>query len=184
MLNCECRDHNRWHDKCNNHCASCFERKWSDQERKLVRDSMILMPERFRATANDERVLMFLETVVADINAIPPSESLRINDLSPVIIPIVRFGASLYAQIFQQMGATIDDFTWSDQGITVAIDQTSKINASLANTTKAYERMLVNYKKTRVIAQGGRGLGTPRYQSQLGQFLKIALGSSFLFNSF
>jgi len=177
------------HDFCH-HPYQCYlnddplKRKWTERERIIVRDAMTLMPERFRATANDERMLMFLETVVADINAIPPTEDLTLHSLPEAIVPIVRFGGSLYAQIFMQMGATIDDFTWSDQGITVAIDQTSKINTALINTTKAYERMIVNYKKTRVIAQGGRGLGTPRYQSQLGQFLKIALGSSFLFNSF
>jgi hypothetical protein len=154
------------------------------KERQLVRDSLTLWPERFRATADEARCLQFLEIVVADINAVPPTEILTIDTLPIQLEPIVRFGSALYSQIFHQMRATLDDFTWSDQGITVAIDQTSKINTSITNTTKAYERMLVNYKKTRVIAQGGRGLGTPRYQSQLGQFLKIALGSSFLFNSF
>lgn len=154
------------------------------KERQLVRDSLNLWPERFRATADESRCLQFLEIVVADINAIPPAEFLTIDTMPDVLVPIVRFGSSLYAQIFHQMRATLDDFTWSDQGITVSIDQTSKLNTSISNATKAYERMLMNFKKTRVIAQGGRGLGTPRYQSQLGQFLKIALGSSFLFNSF
>lgn len=154
------------------------------KEMQIVKDSLNLMPERFRATADDSRVLQFIEIVVADINAIPPAEYLTVDTLPDTLVPIVRFGASLYAQLFHQMRATLDDFTWSDQGITVAIDQTSKLNASIANITKAYERMLVNHKKTRVIAQGGRGLATPRFQSQLGQFLKIALGSSFLFNSF
>jgi len=154
------------------------------KEKAIVRDSLALMPERFRATADEGRVLQFLEIVVADINAIPPSELHTIDTLPDQLVPIVRFGSSLYANIFHQMRATLDDFTWNDQGLSVAIDQTSKLSVSIANITHAYERMLVNYKKTRVIAQGGRGLGTPRYQSQLGQFLKIALGSSFLFNSF
>lgn len=154
------------------------------KERQIVKDSLALWPERFRATADEGRCLQFIEIVIADISAIPPTEFLTVDTLPDNLVPIVRFGTSLYSQIFQQMRATLDDFTWSDQGITVAIDQTSKINTSITNVTKAYERMLVNYKKTRVIAQGGRGLGTPRYQSQLGQFLKISLGSSFLFNSF
>ena len=157
---------------------------WSAKEIAIVRDSKALMPERFRATATDDRILQFVEIVIADVNAIPPAEYLTVDTLPDTLIPIIRFGCSLYAQIFHQMRATLDDFTWNDQGVSVAIDQTGKINSSLVNVTKAYERMLTNHKKTRVIAQGGRGLGTPRFQSQLGQFLKIALGSSFLFNSF
>lgn len=154
------------------------------KERQMIQDSLALWPERFRGTADEGRCLQFIEIVVADINAIPPAEFLTIDTLPAQLVPIVRFGSSLYSQLFHQMRATLDDFQWSDQGITVNIDQTSKINTSITNVTKAYERMLINYKKTRVIAQGGQGLGTPRYQSQLGQFLKIALGSSFLFNSF
>ena len=159
-------------------------RKMTEKERMIVRDSLQLWPERFRATANDARCLQFIETVIADINAIPPAEYMTVETLPDQIVPIVRFGSSVYAAVFQQLRATLDDFTWNDQGITVAIDQTGKITTALANMTKAYERMIINFKKTRVIAQGGRGLETPRYQSQLGQFLKIALGSSFLWNSF
>ena len=154
------------------------------KEAELVAASKSLMPERFRATATDDRILNFLEVVVADINAIPPMENMTVDTLPDNIIPIVRFGASYYSSIFHQMRATLDDFTWNDQGVTVAIDQTQRVNTSLVNMTKAYERMITNWKKTRIIAQGGRGLATPRFQSQLGQFLKIALGSSFLFNVF
>ena len=168
----------------NNEGHLIHDRRMSRKELEIVRDSIQLMPERFRATANEARVLQFLEIVVADINAIPPAENMTVETLPEPLIPIVRFGSSVYAAVFQQLRATLDDFTWSDQGITVAVDQTSKITAALANMTKAYERMIINFKKTRVIAQGGQGLGTPRYQSQLGQFLKISLGSSFLWNSF
>jgi len=158
---------------------------FTDKELALIRDAKNLMPERFRGTTGEDgRVLQFLELVVADINAIPPAEYLTIEFLPTNVIPIIRFGASFYSAVFFQLRATLDDFTWSDQGVTVAIDQTAKINTALMTMTKTYERLITNYKKTRVIAQGGRGLGTPRYQSQLGQFLKIALGSSFLFNTF
>lgn len=158
--------------------------QFTANEIAMIAASKNLMPERFRATATDDRILNFIEVVVADINAIPPMESMTVESLPITIIPIVRFGTSYYSSIFHQMRATLDDFNWNDQGVTVAIDQTQKVNTSLVNMTKAYERMITNWKKTRIIAQGGRGLATPRFQSQLGQFLKIALGSSFLFNVF
>jgi len=154
------------------------------KEQQLVQEAYVLMPERFRGTATPARVLQFLEIVLSDINNVPPAEYYTIDSMPGTLSPIIRFGASYYASVFMQMRATLDDFSWSDQGVTVAIDQTSKINASLITMTKAYERMITNFKKTRIIAQGGRGLGTPRYQSQLGQFLKISLGSSFLWSSF
>jgi hypothetical protein len=48
--------------------------------------------------------------------------------------------------------------------------------------TRIYERMIINYKKTQIF-QAGASLGTPRFNTALGQFLKIALGTSFLWNS-
>ena len=154
----------------------------SDKEAKLVAECKILMPERFRATATDERILSFIEVVIADINVIPPLSSYNAHSLPDILRPIVRFGVSMYAEIFQQMRATLDDFTWSDQGVTVAIDQTAKINASLTNMTHIYERMITNWKKTQIF-NAGSSLGSPRFNTALGQFLKIALGSSFLWSS-
>jgi len=161
---------------------SINEGKLSEKEQKLVNECKILMPERFRATATDDRILQFIEIVIADINVIPPLSTYNAQSLPDVIRPIVRFGVSMYAEIFQQMRATLDDFTWSDQGVTVAIDQTAKINISLTNMTRIYERMITNYKKTQIF-NAGASLGTPRFNTALGQFLKIALGTSFLWNS-
>ena len=158
------------------------EDKMSDKERKLVQECKILMPERFRATATDERILSFIEVVIADINVIPPLSGYNAHSVPDVLRPVVRFGVSMYAEIFQQMRATLDDFNWSDQGVTVAIDQTAKINASLPNMTKIYERMITNWKKTQIF-NAGASLGSPRFNTNLGQFLKIALGTSFLWNS-
>ena len=151
-------------------------------EQGLVNECKGLMPERFRATATDDRILQFIEIVIADINVIPPLSSSTADTLPDVIRPIVRFGVAMYAEIFQQMRATLDDFDWSDQGVTVRIDQTAKINISLTNMTHIYERMIINYKKTQIFKVGA-SLGTPRFNTALGQFLKIALGTSFLWNS-
>jgi len=154
------------------------------KENQLVQESYELMPDRFRGTATPARLLSFIEIVVADINNVPPANFFTVDSLPTTLVPIVRFGVSFYATIFQQLRATLDDFTWSDQGVTVAIDQTAKLNTALTNIMKTYEKMITNYKKTQVIAVGGRGLATPRFQSQLGQFLKISLGSSFMWNTF
>lgn len=154
----------------------------TDNERQLVQECKELMPERFRATATDARILQFIEVVIADINVITPASSFTADQLPDVILPIVRFGASFYAEMFQQMRATLDDFTWSDQGVTVAIDQTAKIGVSMTNMSHVYERMIVNFKKTQIF-NAGASLGTPRFNTALGQFLKVALGTSFMWNS-
>ena len=153
------------------------------REQFIVRTSIELMPERFRATATPERILSFIELVIADINVCPPFTTFNADSVPDTLVPVVRLGCSFYALMFQEMRATLDDFEFSDQGLTVRIDQVQRINTVLQNMAKSYEKMVINYKKT-LIPKMGAGLGSPRYQSQLGQFLKISLGSSFSWNSY
>ena len=84
------------------------------------------------------------------------------------------------AELFFQMSATLQDFNYNDNGLALNIDQTGKINQSYQNMLGFYRQMIVNFKKTQIFAQGAFGISSPRYQSQIGQFLKISLGSSFL----
>ena len=89
----------------------------------------------------------------------------------------------MFAALFLQMRATLEDFSFNDNGLTVQVDQVGKINQSYQNILAIYKDMILKYKKTQIFAVGGKGLGTPRFQSQIGQFLKIALGSAFTWNS-
>lgn len=149
----------------------------------LVTEARILMPEQFSLTVTDEKVLAYLNLVIADYNTWPPLSGQTIDTVAadPTTKQIILFGANVFALMFQQMRATLEDFNFSDQGFTVQIDQVGKIQASLTNMLQVYKNMIIQHKR-KLILDSALGLGTPRFQSQIGQFLKVALGSSFSWN--
>jgi len=157
--------------------------RFTPQQQAIIEQSRLLMPQKFSVNCSDERILAFAEVVLADINLFPPLQGFTTDTLIPVALPLLYFGISLMAELFFQMSATLQDFNYNDNGLALNIDQTGKINQSYVNMLEFYRHMITNFKKTQIFAQGAFGISSPRYQSQIGQFLKISLGSSFNWNS-
>jgi hypothetical protein len=156
---------------------------FTPQQQVIIEQSRLLMPQKFSVNCSDERILAFAEVVLADINLFPPLQGFTTDTLLPAALPLLYFGISLMAELFFQMSATLQDFNYNDNGLSLNIDQTGKISQSYQNMLEFYRHMITNFKKTQIFAQGAFGISSPRYQSQIGQFLKISLGSSFNWNS-
>lgn len=161
---------------------------FTPQEQLVIDKAKILMPTGFildTATGtmiSDEKILLYAELIVNDMNVYPPQTNYTVNSMPNRWIGTTLIGMSYYAQLFKQMEVTLQDFTYNDNGLTVSIDQTAKINTSIVNVMKAYAQQVEFIKKS-LLMTFGSGLGTPRFQSQIGQFLKIALGSSYAWGS-
>ncbi len=160
-----------------------FQGKFTPQQQNIIDHSRLLMPEKFSVNCSDEKILAFAELVVSDINLMPPLQNFTTETMFQPALPLVFFGVSLFADLFFQMNATLQDFTYNDNGLSLNITQTEKINQSYVNILAFYDNYKKNFKKTQIFSQGALGISSPRYQSTIGQFLKIALGSSFSWNS-
>jgi len=155
---------------------------------QFIIDTRETLPRGFWEDSSPEKIQFFIELVIADINTWPPLTAYsltNINLLPANLLPIIKFGANLFAQLFWQMKASLQDFTFSDQGFTVTVDQVGKLSQSYNSMLAMYKQMIINFKKTEKVKliQSGKTLVTPRYQSQIGQALKVALGSSFTWDS-
>lgn len=155
---------------------------------EIIAKSRQLMPDNFSLNTSDEKILAYSEVVLSDLNFFPPLTGYTTANIPDNLLPVLYFGISLFTELFLQMRATLEDFDYNDNGLSVRVDQVSKIDQSYRNVLELYRNMITNFKKTQVLSLGGqgglggRGLGSPRFQSQIGQFLKIALGSSFSWN--
>lgn len=152
---------------------------FTQRQLEIIQKSRQLMPEMFSVNVNDERILAYAEVILSDINLFPPLTGFTTETIPDVLLPVLYFGICLFAELFLQMNATLQDFDYNDNGLSVRVDQVGKIDQSYRNMLDIYKNMITNFKKNQIFAVGGKGLGTPRYQSQIGQFLKIALGSAF-----
>lgn len=154
-------------------------------QQTIVDQVRVVLPEGFALGSTDQQLLGYINIVIQDFNIWPvvTFETTETIVFNPAGLQIIIFGCCVFAALFQQMNASIQDFTFSDQGFTVQVNQVEKIQQSITNMMDVYRKMVQAYKINLVCNQGPIGIGTPRYQSQLGQFLKIALGSAFTWNS-
>ena len=149
----------------------------------LVNSCKLLLPPSFIINCNDQRIAAFIDLIIGDFNLFPPFTGYDLGNLPPQYETIVKFGVEVFTLMFMQMTWTLQDFGWSDGGISLNLDRVSKLDVSYKNALEMYKNMIINAKKNILMETGGRGLGTPRWQSQIGQFLKISMGSAFSWNS-
>lgn len=157
---------------------------FTSAEQMVIAKARQLMPEIFSRNTRDEKILAYAMLILAYINSFPPLTGFTISDVAsnPILAEILYFGISLMTELFLQARATLEDFQYNDNGLSLNVDQVGKISQSYANMVAFYNQLIINFKKTQIFAVGAVGLGTPRYQSQIGQFLKISLGSAFSWN--
>lgn len=165
--------------------TSPFATSFTSAEQICIQQCRKLMPEIFSRNTVDFKILMYANLILSDINAFPPLTGFTITDAvnSPVLSNILYFGVSLMTELFLQSRATLEDFQYNDNGISLSVDQVGRIAQSYVNMLEFYRNMIMNFKKTQIFAVGATGISTPRYQSQIGQFLKISLGSAFSWNT-
>jgi len=159
--------------------------QFTSAEQQVIAQARKLMPEIFSRNTRDEKILAYANLILAEINSFPPLTGFTIGDIAgnPILSQILYFGISLMTELFLQARATLEDFQYNDNGLSLNVDQVGKISQSYANMLAFYQQMILNWKKTLIFSMvGATGLGTPRYQSQIGQFLKVALGSAFSWN--
>lgn len=155
---------------------------YTEREQNLLERIKLVVPANFLIGSSDDKILAFVDLVVNDINWILPYTNWDRNTFPNNWFQSVILGTAYFSMLFKQMEVTLEDFTYSDSGLSVTITQTEKINTAIANMLKAYIQQ-VEYMKKKLVLEKCVGLGTPRFQSQIGQFLKIALGSAFTWGS-
>lgn len=155
----------------------------SERVERLILESKILMPPAFVMNCGDERINAFLEMVLGDINLWLPVTDYSLEDCPHRWEPILKWGTQMFSLLFMQATYTLQDFGWSDGGLSISLDRVPKIDQSYKNVLELYKTMVLNAKKAEMLRVSGKGLGSPRYQSQLGQFLKICMGASFSWGS-
>ena len=119
----------------------------------------------------DAWLLTMLQQGLDDFNNTPPCSSYTVDSFPKNRQSLLFFGANLYISFFKQLEYAMIDISYSDGGLTITIDRVGKLNTAIANMERNWLRMLENAKKCMLISQGGKGLATPRYQSNLSRFI-------------
>ena len=137
----------------------------------LIDQAKKFMPSRFIAKVDDTRITAFLELVLADINAVSPYTNFTLDNMPQGWGNIVCFGANLYASMFLLADYSLQDFSYSDNGLSLQIDRSARIGPLYEKMLVQYALMKQNLKKAIAVSTGGKGLITNQYFSLVSQFI-------------
>src|ERR1035437_6696754 len=139
---------------------------FTSAEQQVIAQARLLMPEIFSRNTRDEKILAYARLILAEINSFPPRTGFTIGDVAgnSILAEILYFGISLMTELFLQARATLEDFQYNDNGLSLNVDQVGKISQSYANLLAFYQTMILNWKKTLIFGGpggvGAMGLGT------------------------
>src|SRR5579863_2839549 len=130
---------------------------FTPNQQNIINKVRTLVPENFAANTTDEKVLAYAEVVLADINFFNPVTTYTTDSVPTNLLPVLYFGVAVFSELFFQMRATLEDFDYNDNGLTVHVDQVGKINQSYQNMLTMYQQMVINFKKDQIFEVGGKG---------------------------
>jgi len=126
----------------------------------------------------DKKILAYAQMVIDDINYEHPQTGFRLTNFPPGLDTILILGINAYTVLMMQMKWTMNDLSYSDNGLTLSLDRVSKLDKSFERFYKLYKEKTLNVKNG-LLFNSVIVLGTPRYQNQLGQFVRATFGHNF-----
>lgn len=138
----------------------------TQNELALVAIAKQLMPAKFLSKINDDNIILaYLQLVLSDINAIPPYVGYTLDNMPASWQSIIAFGAQTYATLFLQANYALNDFSYSNGGISLNIDRHGNLDLSYKNMYENYLRMGRNLKRIETMRLGLNVNLTPQFSS-------------------
>ena len=146
----------------------------------ILAQTKVTLPDTFTSNVQplDPKLTAYLNMVLAEINLFPPQTGYTFDGMPTTWDYMIVFGSNIFAMMFLQMDATLKDFTYNDNGLSVQIDHVSKLDIGIKTMLETYKNMVLNAKAHETVKIKGVGIGTPRFQSVIGQFIRISLGNA------
>lgn len=155
---------------------------FTQRELEILDKIKIVMPKPFIDVEQDKvlldkKLLAYAQLVIDDINYYPPMTGFTIFNFPRFLDTILVLGVQTYTNLFMQMKWTMNDFSYTDNGLSLNIDRVNKLGTSFENFYKIYMEKVKMYKHN--IPLNTIVLASPRYQNILGQFIRATFGWSF-----
>lgn len=152
----------------------------SAREENILVQVKTILPRTFQDAMDekDAKLNAYIQLVLNELNLFPPLTGYTIDTMPSQWDYLLVFGANVFSAMFMQMDATLRDFSYNDQGLSLSIDHVSKIDTSIKNLLSTYKSMIENAKAHEIVKIQGVGIGTPRFQSTIGSFIRIMMGSA------
>jgi hypothetical protein len=134
----------------------------------LIDTAKKFMPVKFLVNCDDTKIEAFLNLVVDDINATSPFTAYTLENLPQGWSNIVCFGSQTFANLFLQSTYALNDFSYSDNGLSLTVDRQARLSPVYEKSLANYNIMKQNLKKAMAVSTGARILVTNNWTSVIG----------------
>lgn len=128
------------------------------------------------------RVLGVAAFALMDFNVTNPCTNYTLENFPKEIKPMLVLGSQVFMLAMAQAGFALIDINYNDNGFSLSVDRSAKIRAAYDTLKELWKEQIRNYKNCFMMHNGGVGLGTPRFQSNIGRFIGMLGGGAFGWN--
>jgi hypothetical protein len=160
---------------------------FTPRELEFIQATMAITPTGFLKGCSpgfdmNIRLLGMAYLGLSDFNTTNPCTHYTINNYPPELKYLLVLGTQTYMMLMMQAGFALIDINYNDNGFSLSIDRASKIAAAYDKVKEMWEKQIRNYKNCLMLHNGGEGLGTPRFQSNISRTIGILGGGAYGWN--
>jgi len=136
-----------------------------DRINDLIANARIILPSRYLTHVTDDMLYVWFYIVMQDINQIPMKTSYTLENVPIIYDGALLVGCQLYVAMFVAARRSMEEFSYSNAGRALTIDNYTKVSGMATQYEKLYTQMALNTKKA--LMPSPKGISTPKFNSLL-----------------
>ena len=151
----------------------------TEREQQVLDIVRATMPARFIENVSDEVLLVYVNMVLTEFNWTPPRTGFTIENMPASLLNLLALGCQVYGVKFLAGGYALNDFNYSDGGLSLNIDRQGNLDKYQQKLYDNYIRQLTNIKKCFTTMLNVNVAITPTVNTVFAQYLGSLFPTTF-----
>ena len=151
----------------------------TQREQQVLALAKAIMPARFIENVSDEVLLVYINMVLTEFNWTPPRTGFTIENMPASLLSFLALGCQVYGVMFLAGGYALNDFSYSDGGLSLTIDRQGNLDKYQQKLFDNYIRQLTNIKKCFTTMLDVQVAITPTVNTVFAQYLGSLFPTTF-----
>lgn len=151
----------------------------TQREQQVLALAKAIMPARFIENVSDEVLLVYINMVLTEFNWTPPRTGFTIENMPASLLNFLALGCQVYGVMFLSGGYALNDFSYSDGGLSLNIDRQGNLDKYQQKLFDNYIRQLTNIKKCFATMLDVQVAITPTVNTVFAQYLGSLFPTTF-----
>ena len=151
----------------------------TQREQQVLALAKAIMPARFIENVSDEVLLVYINMVLTEFNWTPPRTGFTIENMPVSLLSFLALGCQVYGVMFLAGGYALNDFSYSDGGLSLTIDRQGNLDKYQQKLFDNYIRQLTNIKKCFTTMLNVNVAITPTVNTVFAQYLGSLFPTTF-----